>query len=525
VALAFVACENDYNSLDSDIKGIQDFETNSDRFAVVAYNKRVGPVQTNNLPSNFIGIYTDPIYGQTTNNVITQVVPNSIYYNPDFGTDPEFKSAYLTIPYYATQTVAGDNPEYELDSLFGDGPVKLSIYRSNYFLRDYDPNTDAADPQLYYSNNDEFGMASNLDELLYYDEAFIPSPSEQIVYEEDDEGQLEEITTLPPCLYLPLLNPGGDFWKTLLFDKQGMTELSNANNFKDYFRGLYFKVEPVDGVDGNAVMLNFDSSAANLTIYYNNQVDVLDDEGNVIGTETARNNKFIMNFRANRASTITVDPATNTLLNNASNNADVVNGDQTLYLKGGEGSIAVVNLFEDPAVLDEFNLLYKNSDGTPSRLINEANLIFYVDQQETASLNEDQQPYRVILYDLKNNIPVVDYFYDLTTNTTDPIDSKLNYSSKLEFDANGNGVKYKLRITEYLNNILLKDSTNFQLGLYLTTNINEISNSYILNNGDPEGIPVGTVLSQKGTILHGSNINVPEEKRLELEVYYTQPDN
>src|SRR5690606_27408973 len=103
VIVAFVACENDYNSLQSDIEGIQDFETNSDRFAVVAYNKRVSPVQTNDLPSNFLGIYTDPVYGSTTNEIITQVIPNSVYFSPDFGLNPVFKHAYLTVPYYSTQ--------------------------------------------------------------------------------------------------------------------------------------------------------------------------------------------------------------------------------------------------------------------------------------------------------------------------------------------------------------------------------------------------------------------------------------
>ena len=181
--------------------------------------------------------------------------------------------------------------------------------------------------------------------------------------------------------------------------------------------------------------------------------------------------------------------------------------------------------------MDEFNLLYKDANGNPSRLINEANLIFYVDDLASSLLiddddaNKKQQPNRVILYDIKNNTPIVDYFYDLTTNTTNPINSKLNYSSILERDGNEKGVKYKIRLTEHLNNILLRDSTNFQLGLYITSNINEISNSYVLNDGIIDGIPVGTGLSPKGTILYGSNENVPEDKRVQLEIYYTQPDN
>ncbi len=522
-SLAFIACQNDYNSLESDIEGIENFDTNSDKFAVVAYNKRVKPIQTNNFPSNFLGIYTDPIYGNTTNEIITQVVPTSTNFDPDFGTDPEFTHAYLTIPYYSKEVESTtEEAAYNIDSLYGNKPIKLSIYRSNYFLRDYDPAAEDADPQIYYSNNNEFDSPGNLGELLYFNPDFEASDSEQIIYEEDENGQDEEVSRIPPSLRVELLNPNDDFWETLLFDKQGMPELSNANNFKDYFRGLYFKVELADGeMEGQAFMLNFLSSAASLTVYYNNWVD----------GEIVRNNKFTMNFRGNRASTITLDPIATSLLNNANNSADTTNGDTSLYLKGGEGSIAVVNLFQDQAELDEFNLLYKDANGNPSRLINEANLIFYVDDVASSLLiddddeNKKQQPNRVILYDIKNNTPIVDYFYDLTTNTTNPINSKLNYSSILERDGNEKGVKYKIRLTEHLNNILLRDSTNFQLGLYITSNINEISNSYVLNDGILDGIPVGTGLSPKGTILYGSNENVPEDKRVQLEIYYTQPDN
>jgi hypothetical protein len=514
---AFVACDNDYNSLESDIQGIDNFSTNVDVFPIVAYNKRVNPVQTNNLPSDFLGIYYDPIYQQTINQIITQVTPTT--YDPDFGINPEFTQAYLTVPYYSELTnSSGDEKFYDLDSLYGDTPVKLSIYRSNYFLRDYNPDSEDTDPQLYYSNNSEFGADSNLDELLYENLSFEPSDSEQIIYEQAENGDIEETGTIPPSLHVKLLNPGGDFWKTLLFDKQGMPELSNPNNFKDYFRGLYFKIEPIDGSDGNTIMLNFISSGANLTVYYNNE----DEDGEIV-----RNNKFIMNFRGNRASTMTVDPITSSLLNIANDTADKINGDETLYLKGGQGSIAVINLFEDPAVLDEFNTLYRDNEGNPSRLINEANLIVYVDQDAIDSFDEDggQEPNRVILYDIKNNTPIVDYFYDSSTNTTDPVNSKTNYSSKLIRGTDGLGIKYKINLTEHLNNILIKDSTNFQLGLYLTTNINQITNSYVLNDGILDGLPIGSVLAPKGTVLYGSNVNVQEDKRLQLEIYYTEPDN
>ena len=74
-------------------------------------------------------------------------------------------------------------------------------------------------------------------------------------------------------------------------------------------------------------------------------------------------------------------------------------------------------------------------------------------------------------------------------------------------------------MTEHLNNILLKDSTNLKLGLMVTTNINELFNYSILDS--EEKITSGSVMSPKGTVLHGGNINVAENKRIQLEVFYS----
>src|SRR5690606_1992467 len=142
----------------------------------------------------------------------------------------------------------------------------------------------------------------------------------------------------------------------------------------------------------------------------------------------------------------------------------------------GEGSIAVVELFKDQAELDEFNLLYKDANGNPSRLINEANILFYVDDVASSLLiddddeNKKQQPNRVTNYDIKNNTQIEDYLYEIATVNTNPIEAKLNYSSIVERDGIGRGIEYKIRVTEHLNSIELKNSTKFQRGLYVTSN-------------------------------------------------------
>src|SRR5690606_28782336 len=102
----------------------------------------------------------------------------------------------------------------------------------------------------------------------------------------------------------------------------------------------------------------------------------------------------------------------------------------------------------------------------------------------------------------------------------------------LDRDSNGNGVKYKFRLTEHINNIFLKDSTNAKLGLYIASNINIAQTSKIQGSITDEEdetvltkIPSTSVLSPKGTILHGSKSTLPEGQRAEFEIYYTKPKN
>ena len=114
--------------------------------------KALPPVQTSALPINLLGVYNDPIYGQTVGNIVTQLRSNIL--DPDFGSNVVLDSVVLNIPYFSTPIEIDDEGEtiYELDSVFGDSEMKLSIYESNYFLRDFDPNSDINDSQLYYSN-------------------------------------------------------------------------------------------------------------------------------------------------------------------------------------------------------------------------------------------------------------------------------------------------------------------------------------------------------------------------------------
>jgi hypothetical protein len=91
--------------------------------------------------------------------------------------------------------------------------------------------------------------------------------------------------------------------------------------------------------------------------------------------------------------------------------------------------------------------------------------------------------------------------------------------------------KYKIRLTEHLNNIIIDDSTNVKLGLVVSSNVGAANTRGFQTSIDVgidsdittiEGVPTGTVLSPKSVVLHGNNSPVAA-KRVKLNIYYTEP--
>ncbi len=540
IIATFIGCDKDFNTIESDVIGVKNFETDHALVPITSFNKKLDSLQINNLPTTEFGVFNDPIYGQTKASIIAQVVPTS--FSPSFGDKPAIDSVVLSIPYYSK--TAADSPDakgntvYSIsDSLYGSAPIKFSIYQNNYFLRDFDPSSQTNEAQKFYSHangdintTDNFALTENgsinfddfKGDLIYKNDDF--TPSSDAIVEKIVNGETETLERSIPALRVLL---DTTFWKTAIIDKEGSTELSNSNSFKNYFRGLYIKSEAI-GNDGNMILLNLRSTASKITIYYSYDSTTTTGE-RLQGTYT-------LNFTGNILNTFINDYSSVPLAN-----GDKTNGDDKLYLKGAEGSMAEIDLFtgtvdyngEQISALDAFKKTYrkvdengdyiiKNGNFALKKLINEAQLVVYEDENMTVP--DDYHKYdRLYAYDIKNNIPITDYNYDQTGNSTDPLNSKYVHLGQRQTDDKGIS-KYKIRITEHLNNILLKDSTNTKIGLVLSINVNETSSSAILDSHDSvTGVPSASILTPRGTILYGSNQNVPDNRRMKLEVFFTDP--
>ncbi|MEW5677503.1 DUF4270 domain-containing protein [Flavobacterium enshiense] len=548
--IIFMSCDKEFNTIGSDIVGENHFDLNKESFEVEAYDSVAGPVQSNNLmlsnqSINSLGIYKDEVFGTRSSKFVTQVALTDDA--PVIGANPAIDSVWVYVPYFSTQkgTNSDGSRFYELDSVFTGGQAKfrLKIYENGYYLNDYATNENGGiEAQRHYSNevgkvtpyllgadaNNEpatNGAYLNNSTDPAENTGFYFSPKEKIIYKTngaglyvDSEGVVlpaADQSNLSKRVIKERFAPG--MWINL--NKGYMTnrileassdKLFNNNAFREYFRGLFFDVEAIDANQWAMAMLDFSKGYINIRY----KVDGVDD-GNP-ETPVARVRK-----------TMTLSLSGNTINFFAGGN-DTPDDPSRLYLRGGgdKTSVAYIKLFGNdgpddgdvPDMLEEIR--------AKGWMINEANLVFYIDQQKMGQSGMNE-PRRIYLYDAKNKKPIADYLADPTTNASNPKYNKRGYGGIMEEDASGKGLKYKIRITDYMRSCIENDSTNFKLGVVITENINDYANAYLAptapNVTPKRVVPVGTVVSPLGTVLH-SPTSEDFEKRLKLEIYYTKPD-
>ncbi|MFT4698662.1 MAG: hypothetical protein ACI9SJ_001818 [Flavobacteriaceae bacterium] len=526
--IALASCEEDFNTIGVDIIGdeINNVDSIIDR-SVIAYSKKINAVETNNLPAYKLGTYKDPIFGLSTADLVSQIVMPAN--DPSFGEDDEdaypvvVDSVYLYIPFFNESTeVETGTFTYELDSIFGNAPFQFSVYESNYFLNDFDPESNFEETQKYYSTLGEvFNTNSNIGDLLYETNDFTPS-NEGYRFTRIDENNDTLVLNLDPGIRVALSN---EFFLEKIINQQGEPELLNNSTFQEYFRGILIDVEAINGMGS---LFIFDINNANITIYYGYDTNILDDDENpIIDTEdldedgdvtefvTEKNTEeFEFSFSGINTNMLTTEDLIDF------DNPDIVNGEESLYLRGGDGYVTVIELFgednDDNGVADELEA-FRNQQW----LINEANLIFYVDQDQVTG--GSSEPERILIYDLNNDRVLVDYGFDLTQGES-PENALTQHLGKLERGNDENGDYYKIRITNHISNLINRDSTNISLGLVVSQNVVQGGFKELETIDEPvTTVPSSCVISTEGTVLHG-NLSPNEGKQLKLRIYYTDPN-
>lgn len=586
-SMVFISCDQDFNTIGADLVGDEHFDFDKFEASLKAYSVKTEEVQTNNLPINPLGFYDNPYFGETKANFVTQIALNSP--QPDFGTAVQVDDVTLYVPYFSTVESTNDDGSkvYSLDSIYGATPeskMKLSVFENGYYLSSFEGSNQDVSAKYYsdidnaidsqkrgadasgnsVSNGTRLNNSSNVAE----NDEFFFNKSEIIVYKtklntttgvleyvdatgavllDQTDVTLRDKDRLAPGIYLHL---NKDFFKKKIIEATS-DNLLNNNDFRQYFKGLYFKMEKITGEKGAMAMLNFNN--AKLNIDYHS----IDTGATVSTTKT-----FEMSLGTNSSgNTVSLQDFSYTGAYNtgllASNK--VTGQDANLFVKGGKGSVVYMDVFGDTDVLGKDGLPYTNPiTGLPGNdvpdeldllrlkgwLINDAYLEFYVDKSKMIGNSKYQEAERLYLFDATNQRALIDYSYDTSTGT-DSKKNKLLFGGMIERDSDPlsstyeKGVKYKIRITQHINNLInstnLSTNKNVKLGLCVTESILYTSNYYYKSpvsfptGPNIEYFPVASIMAQQGTVLYGTNPvglspEDTEKYRLKLTIHYTKPN-
>ena len=405
---------------------------------------------------------------------------------------------------------------YDIDSLIGniDATFKIKIQELNYYLRNYDPNNNFETFQKYYSDDHFIKDFTN---KILHDDFVALDTSEITIYEEDDPDtdEVDESTLvkerLSPRIIIPLDIP---FFQSKIIDKEGSIDLLNQDNFNLYIKGLLLSA--YDFSDDLLMILDYDNARIKITYEYDvyNDNDTTDDTSDDVIDKAEKDFEILL--AGNQINLIKKGNFIQPILDNVSLGENLKTG----YLKGGQGAMLELDLFTENNgvnILDEIK--------SKGWLINEANLTVYIDQKTIRSYGGLVEPSRLYLYDMETQTPLIDYFVDNTTGQKES-DKKINHDGLIQYDSDKKGVKYKIRISEYIKNIIRNDSISNKLGLVVSSSIDNSQNLELRDNIGLNIIPITSAVNPLGTIIYGPNPDQENyDKRLRLELYYTEINN
>lgn len=552
------SCDKDFNAIGDGLIGDDHFGLELEKYDVLAFNQEVTPVQSNGLTLYGLGIFDNPVFGTSSANFVSQVALETNA--PTIGEAPEIESVILSVPYSSHVTTADPNGGnfYALDSIFGDknGKLKLSVYESGYEMRSSYIDGGSQFAQYYYTNQDPDFFAN-----------LVPKGQPKLLNDDADKSQNEEFyfsniqqkkdstvvdanaavkkytyTYTAPEMRLKL---NKQFFLDKIL-KAPAVKLSTPSLFQEYFRGLYFKVEKSGNNPTNLALLNFfkQGDNAKITIKYKAKTAITTDDN------TMEEKTLVINLTGAAANLY--NDVENPAYTAAITNKNIETGDERLYLKGGQGSVAIIELFGKTDLIgyNSNGVLENKPNGVSDQLdeirhnvkykhwlANEANLVFSIDAGKMAGAHE---PQRVYLYDMDNSLPLADYLSDGSSGVVNGVTmQKVVYNGIINIDATTKrGTSYKVLLTNHLRNIIKNEAVkNVKLGLSITGNISDITPSQLRTRilidpkNDPNGyfsnVPKASVMSPLGTVLFGSNIpsgDANYAKRLQLQVYYTKPN-
>lgn len=546
------SCNKKFNDVGSEIFDQSFYQSKKVNYPVKISHDIVDFVQTNNAPVLMLGENNNSLFGKTEATIVSQL--NIQSYNPTFGNytsqqeiDSTFnenetvKEVWLEIPFFTNQNDSdgdglidefdvddndpnsdsdgdgisdfleiangtdptkkdtdgdgiddgeddtNDNTDgpptfYAVDSIFGsrDANFNVEVNKLNHYLRQLDPELNFEETQRYYS---DFSFDEKKELLLANTNVTLDLM----------EVARENQNNLSPRLRVPL---NLDVFQNILINKEGDFELSSSTEWFNFFRSISIETSNFS----NSLLMLLNTNQMVIRVVYDYLYKNTEDEVETLSDEFLLNTVGAVKFNNFNKTVPPSSDFTEIINENTSN----------IALSGGLGSIARIFFLDDQEVLEN---LKRNQ-----WLINEVNLTFYVND-DYVNQNNLILPERLYLYNSVSNLPLIDFYQDLTSVLSL---NKTIYGGFLIEDENKR--YYKIRITEHFKNIFNNDSINVPINLAVVPDFS-VSQQIVpmskANGNSSFSIPSGTVSSPKSLVIHGPD-SPDENLNLELEIFYTE---
>ena len=409
---------------------------------------------------------------------------------------------------------------YEIDSLYGNPEARFNLKVTNltYYLNTLDPTLNFEKDQLYYSNQD-FYEDGFYDQVLFDDQIELNFDELRFLYKEDDP-ETEDVdettqieTRLSPRLRVPL---EASFFQEHVLDKEGDPVLANNSNFNEYVRGIIIQTDQF--TEDLYMLLDISNGAIKMEYTFdeydtNGTVDNADDDSIITSEKTFEIALDGIQVNTLKNSRFDATIAQRIALSESGQQAD------KLFVKSGQWH-GRVRLFG--AESGGINTFLLDSLRNQNQLINEAKLSFYVDANYNT--NADLVPPRLYLYDLQNGNSLLDQNTDNSESLTGTNLSKSRYGGILELNESNKPYRYVFKITEHISNIIRSDSTNIDLGIVVSADINDVSFRATKNENQTKiKYPTSSLLNPLGVVLIGSKPEAnQEDKKVQLELLFTK---
>ena len=497
-----VSCEKDFTDIGTSVVDNNIFETKDTLLDVsispidLSAVSADGGIRFSGLGEYLLGVYKSndgngniDNYKTIEASIVSQIgyLANLKVVDNTYGADTTVVTTmdrvYLKLPYQSTKI--GDNddgsPEFRIDSLLGNPDVEVSVnvYQNETFLNLLDPN-DPTQQNGYqsdhvYAKGDLLSKTSDFtfkvrqnqetQDTMYVFNRNVRdgNPANDTFFKDT-----LKINNSAPFFTIPL---DSSKIKSLFLDKYESAEFENADAFNNYFRGLIIEAS---GSDGSLIPFNFNTDTPTLEINYTNSVLA---NGVVIDTITKTNSFLLSGIR-------------NSIYKSSPGNTPDAG---TFVVQGTAGTMANIDILQGNQLQELAN---KNW------LINDASLVFYIEQdKDTAYV-----PQQLFLY--KNGANNPSAIKDLITEGAN------SFGGNLIKDENGYPDRYHFRITDYISDLLSKESTYnppLALKLYnitdqLVSPTDTIVDSY---NWNPRGIT-----------LH-DNTSSNSDRKVQLKISYS----